>query len=324
MEKINPLVSIGIPAYNHERYVQDCIRSIMDQDYENIELIVIDDGSTDDTWNKIMEMRPLCEKRFKRFVAQRQENQGAAETGRRLKAQANGILFGVIASDDQYLPGAISALVKPLMEDEGIGLVVGVNEIMDSEGRTCYWDGERNIVYYEKSAVYRTFNEFIEHYSHIDFYSDQFGSYQELIKVNHVPNGSLQRLSIYTTVLPKADGPLLEDWWFHLQFSKVAKYKAIPQHTFRYRWHATNTIKNKAYIARTVEVTRICERDLLVSMTDQKWRDLARPWINVVRVKWKFWKFFIWTVDTVDEHIVRIGHFRLPLTVLRKRLMTHV
>ena len=63
---INPLVSVIIPAYNHEKYIKKAIESIINQTYENIELIIVDDGSDDFTWNKIQEMKPLCEKRFRR------------------------------------------------------------------------------------------------------------------------------------------------------------------------------------------------------------------------------------------------------------------
>ena len=44
-----PVVSVIIPTYNVERYVEECLASIMSQTYESIELIVIDDGSTDTT-----------------------------------------------------------------------------------------------------------------------------------------------------------------------------------------------------------------------------------------------------------------------------------
>ena len=75
-----PLVSIAIPSYNHEIYVQECIRSVIDQDYRNIELIIIDDGSTDNSVEKIEELIPLCKKRFVRFEFLCRENKGLSAT----------------------------------------------------------------------------------------------------------------------------------------------------------------------------------------------------------------------------------------------------
>ena len=68
MPSSEQLVSVIIPAYNHERFVQQTIRSIIGQSYKNIELIIIDDGSTDSTWLKINELKKECEERFSRVV----------------------------------------------------------------------------------------------------------------------------------------------------------------------------------------------------------------------------------------------------------------
>ena len=58
---IKPLVSIVIPAYNHEKYIKETIKSLINQTYENLELIVIDDGSTDSTFEKLQDfLYGLC------------------------------------------------------------------------------------------------------------------------------------------------------------------------------------------------------------------------------------------------------------------------
>ncbi len=75
------LVSVTISAYNHERYIEECIRSIIAQTYENIELLVIDDGSTDRTFEILQSLKPECEKRFVRVVFETQKNQGTKITG---------------------------------------------------------------------------------------------------------------------------------------------------------------------------------------------------------------------------------------------------
>ena len=46
---LHPLVSVFIPSFNHDKFIEECIISIIDQDYENIELIITDDGSNDNS-----------------------------------------------------------------------------------------------------------------------------------------------------------------------------------------------------------------------------------------------------------------------------------
>ena len=59
-----PLVSIIIPAYNHENYIQECFDSIINQTYQNIELILLNDGSKDSTHSKILEYEDKLKERF--------------------------------------------------------------------------------------------------------------------------------------------------------------------------------------------------------------------------------------------------------------------
>jgi len=92
-----PLVSITIPAHNHEAFVQEAIDSVMKQSYRNIEVMVIDDGSTDKTWEKIEE---ACKKYDGRIRAVSHENQGLVRTlnlGIRL---SKGKYWCQMASDD--------------------------------------------------------------------------------------------------------------------------------------------------------------------------------------------------------------------------------
>lgn len=91
-----PLVSVTIPAYNHEPYVQEAIKSVLRQSYENLELIVIDDGSTDGTAEKIRECR-RHEERI-RFVSR--ENQGLVRTLNLGIKLAKGKYWCQMASDD--------------------------------------------------------------------------------------------------------------------------------------------------------------------------------------------------------------------------------
>ena len=235
------LISILIPAYNHERYVETCVRSVLEQDWPNVELLVVDDGSKDATWAKLQGLKVECERRLARVEMVTLENRGTSFTWARLRDMARGEFILTLASDDQLAPGALSALVRPMLKDRRIGVTVGQNAFMDGEGRTCYWNRALETVYDEKEARYRSLNEAICAFAGVKQFSRQFGDYGRLLKDNYIANGCLIRASELGVIEFPAERVPLEDYWVHLQLSKRTRYKAIRATTFRYRWHQTNT-----------------------------------------------------------------------------------
>ena len=140
------LVSVIVPAYNHEKYVQDTIKSIINQTYPNIELIVIDDGSKDLTWQKIQEIKEECEKRFVNIHFETKQNEGTCKTMNKLLSYANGDFIYLIASDDLAKPQAIEKEVEFLSKNPDYALCVGDNELIDANSTVGYWDKDRNFV----------------------------------------------------------------------------------------------------------------------------------------------------------------------------------
>lgn len=249
MSNKKPLVSVCIPAYNHEKHVTDCIKSIIAQTYKNIEILIIDDGSHDNTTKKILKLIPEMEKRFSFVFFQTQKNEGTCRTINKLYDKAHGKYIYHIASDDVAKPKAIETLVKFLESNHEYALVVGDNEIIDSRGKRTFWDTERNNVYKKTNAAYYTFGDFLKSQNkHVDFNSDQFGSYSTLFNCNYIPNGYLIRREIFDKTGPFTTDAPLEDWWFMLQISKYAKMKYIDQILFSYRWHGANTITRVEYM----------------------------------------------------------------------------
>lgn len=107
---MNPLVSIIIPCYNNEAFVEQAIKSAIAQTYENKEIIVIDDGSTDDSLAKI--------RSFKRqIIWESQENKGAPRARNRGLALAKGKYVKFLDADDFLLPDTIE---KQLTQAEKI------------------------------------------------------------------------------------------------------------------------------------------------------------------------------------------------------------
>ena len=102
-----PLVSIVTPTYNQGEFLAATIDSMLAQDYPNIEYIVLDDGSTDDTPNVLKQYSG-------RVRWERQANMGQSRTLNKGWAQARGKYLGYLSSDDLLLPHAISTMVKAL------------------------------------------------------------------------------------------------------------------------------------------------------------------------------------------------------------------
>ena len=257
-----PLVSVLIPAYNHENYIQETIDSIINQTYPNIELIILDDGSKDKTWEKITELKPKCENRFVKIHFETKQNEGTCMTLNKLLKLSSGEFVYIIASDDLAKPQAIEKEVKFLQNNPDYALAVGDNEYVDSMGKQIFRT-QKAFTSNIKNAKYKTVKEFLSSKLKIDFLSDDFGSYKTLYKENYIPNGYLIRKNIFETIGNFTKNAPLEDFWLMLQISKYKKMKYIDEILFSYRIHDTNTIGNSTRMRELTTQTRNYEQKLL-------------------------------------------------------------
>jgi glycosyltransferase involved in cell wall biosynthesis len=127
----SPLVTVLIPCYNHERYVEEAVRSVMEQTYTNIELIVIDDGSRDASPRLLAELQERYG--FRLLV---RPNKGLSATLNEGIGMARGKYIAFLASDDFYCPGRIENAVKafePLGAD--VAAVYCDGYLVDDDGR---------------------------------------------------------------------------------------------------------------------------------------------------------------------------------------------
>jgi glycosyltransferase involved in cell wall biosynthesis len=125
---MRPKVSVVIPSYNHEKYIRECLESILSQDYENLEVIVVEDGSTDSSVNILMEFGS----RIKLVI---QKNQGQAVARNNGIKLAQGSLIAFLDSDDMYVPGKIECQVRKFEEDSSTTLVYTNYFVIDSNGK---------------------------------------------------------------------------------------------------------------------------------------------------------------------------------------------
>lgn len=222
-----PLISIVIPSYNHERYIQGCINSVIKQDYENIELIIIDDGSSDKSVEKIREMVSACEKRFVRFCFRTRHNIGLSATLNEATEWCRGSYYSAIASDDVLLPNKTSALLRYLEEDKDLAGVFCGYYVIDSNGKVIDKIQPRE-----------------------EFYSfDDIATWRS----NILAPTQLLRLENVRRVGGYPDNLYIEDWYMWLALAeKGYRLRVVEALLVGYRQHEGNCSSNahKMYLGR--------------------------------------------------------------------------
>lgn len=138
------LVSTIIPVYNRAGLIDSAVQSVLDQTYRPIEIILVDDGSTDDTLNELKRLEQNYPDIIR--VASR-ENGGpgpARETGRQL---ARGEFIQYLDSDDLLLPRKFDVQVNALRKHPECGIAYGISRLVDADGNTLQepskWTGRK-------------------------------------------------------------------------------------------------------------------------------------------------------------------------------------
>lgn len=126
---MKPLVSIVTPSYNQAKYLEATIQSVLDQDYENIEYIVVDGGSTDGS----VDILHKYSDRLAWWVSE--PDQGQTNAINKGFARANGEILAWLNSDDTYLPQAVSQAAAKFQDSPETGLIYGDANFIDGEGR---------------------------------------------------------------------------------------------------------------------------------------------------------------------------------------------
>ena len=126
MKDEQPLVSIIVPAYNYARYLDDAIKSVLSQTYTNVELIVLDDGSTDNT-------REVLERYTGQFYWETQENMGQAATLNKGWRMSDGEVLAYLSADDILYPEAVAISVEHLRTNLDIVLTYCDYDLIDPD-----------------------------------------------------------------------------------------------------------------------------------------------------------------------------------------------
>jgi len=210
IENQNPLVTIVTPSFNQEKFLERTIQSVLNQNYPEIEYIIMDGGSTDASVE-------IIRKYADRISYWESEiDKGQTDAINKGFDHANGAIFAWINSDDTYEPGAIQKAVSYLSTHPDIGLVYGDCNFIDSENRII---GRFNT---KQTNYQRLKNGFV-----------------------HIPQqSSFWRAELWHQVKPlDASIYFAMDYDLWLRLAKISKIKYFPELLANFRLHGeTKTI----------------------------------------------------------------------------------
>lgn len=126
-----PLVSVILPVFNCRRFVEESIDSILSQTYRHIELIVVDDASTDGTYEFLVS---TYSNNPRIRLIQNEKNKGIAFTLNRAIALSNGWLIARMDGDDISLPERLERQVEAFLEDEELAICGTLGSYIDEKG----------------------------------------------------------------------------------------------------------------------------------------------------------------------------------------------
>lgn len=158
-----PLVSVIIPVYNVENYIVQCIDSLINQTYKNIEIILIDDGSTDESHRILREY----EYRYENITLIVQRNSGQSVARNKGIAQAKGKYIYFLDSDDYIELVTLENLIKK-MEDNGLDLIRFSGESFSENNDFIIDKNKYNFQKYFSNGMY---------YNKIDFLKINFKTF---------------------------------------------------------------------------------------------------------------------------------------------------
>lgn len=267
-----PLVSVLIPAFNHERFVQRCLDSVLEDPYPAKELIVIDDGSTDRTAERIADWVAMhCMDIPIEYV--RRENRGIAATLNELAARANGDFLRPGASDDYLLPGGLDAQMRYLLAHPDKGAVIGDSIVVDQHGNRMHDSGMR-VLHRADKRLYR---------------SDD-GIRRAII--SHWAIGgpvALMRRSALDTVDRWSEGLRIEDWDLFLRLAAADALGFIDVSVCAYRIHGANLSKTRhtaTRIANLAESRQVAQRR--ACLFDEPYKTLLQAQSHYIGAKISF------------------------------------
>jgi len=217
------LISVLVPAYNHEKYVEKTLSSILEDNYPNKELVIINDGSTDSTAQIIEDWVNLHKKEIQ-IKFQSRRNGGVTKTLNDLIDLSNGEYILFIHSDDYLLPGGIMKRYNYLQNHQKYLAVFADCIVIDKENNKMHNSGLSDLYFAKKSK-----------------YTNPQGLKKEIITNWSVPGGTIMVKKEAYKQFRYNEEFIIEDLDFYLYFASRNLIGFLDEKVSAYRVHGENT-----------------------------------------------------------------------------------
>jgi len=235
-----PLVSVLMPSYNHEKFVSEAIESVLNQDFDDLELIIVDDASTD-TSRQIIQKYAMADSRVR--VILHETNCGIAKTMNDGIAVAKGKFLADTASDDVWMKDKLSKQLAVLESDEDL-IVWTEAEVIDEYGQPMgpTWSEFRSDLSGKQTG---------------DMFYDLLGRWELLIESTMLyKRANLGDIRYDESLKYGNDIKLL------LELAAKYEFYYIPEPLAQYRIHASNTCGIRTFQGETERV--YCQEEIMV------------------------------------------------------------
>lgn len=232
-----PLISVVVPCFNHGKYLPTAIGSVLSQSYKHYEIIVIDDGSTDDT--------KIVAEKYQGVIYVYQQNQGLSAARNTGISKSTGSFLVFLDADDWLVPGALKTNLSYFDKAPAIPFVSGAHEILyESDNKSCWIQMDTNE-----------------------------NPYYQLLEKNYIGMHAAVMFQRWVFDLYRYDTDLrsCEDYDLYL---KIVRHYPVISHNkviAVYRFHENNMSGNHLQMLESALRVLKKQESLLVNETEQQW-----------------------------------------------------
>lgn len=263
-----PQVSVVVSLYNQGRYLRQCLQSALDQSYKDMEVVVVDDASTDGSQEEARALTSLDPTRVRVFANER--NLGVSRTRNHGAYRAKGQVLAFLDADDFWLPGKMEKQMAAFAADPDLGLChtgvmvvcepsdqtlghrtgLGTGKASDVQGLGANGatgaanpadpvagDAEQDI---SSSRSFTNWAASFDQFCRDAATFSQLDYFRHLLMANNI---CLSSVAVRKNVFRQAGGFVdgadcqCEDWLLWLKLSTIARFKAISEQLTAYRFH---------------------------------------------------------------------------------------